>query len=1316
MNATKTRIGRRLTERGVPGFLVAFFSSLFAADAFAQDPDPAGVKPNVLLVVDTSGSMEYKTDFSDFADRYPACDPGNPAGVNEKSRWIEVIEVLTGSIDAADYSCESINRSSAAFEDEFGMPNGGGPPPDYEFRNPYHRPISDGCVWSPDTATSLSNAFEWVPPVAMNYPVNLTSLPSCISAPCCDFTQTGGFIDAFGDLVRFGLMTFDPLPDEGQGYTGTYGPVYSEGLEGTWSYYDEATSNDIDSDGQAYARGRPVGCPDLQTLEVGVRNAAAPASEGKMIYFGDPDSDEVTDAGRHDRIKKVLLSTRPFGATPINGALADVRHFFWGDDDFDPLEPTPHVAGDLRVSPRFDDRVECGCREQHVILITDGEPNFDLRPGCEEASPGLTSGRCPFSDDPEKILETLYDQSVFNKEDPASAQSCVVPSQGDNQWRIPTHVIGFATSTFETPSGTEDCANLPTYDPNWDATDGVCNTEPVASDLKICCTLHELADAGSGGTEPPHIAPSAKDLKSQLSDIISDIAKASASATRPVRSPGVGRAEDLSHQVAFRILTSYETDTGESGLWRGNIERMRWTCGDTSVPTEQEKDESAGDDFAINVTSNRSQREFSTAYLASPNYDASGNLRPNLSGDPGDGAGGDVAISEPAAKGLSFVAAVDPEAMGLTAASYAGEGACTLDSVTSDEGKCAERVLNWTLGFDDDHGRNRCASMSKEEDCSLIGHVMHSSPVIVDRPKAAVEDASYEAFAKEYQGRMMMMYVSSNDGILHGFAVSPNSSSDPSINSTSYNNEHFAFIPPFVLPQLKDQYPDQPGKLLDSTAVVQDVVATTPGVTSRYNYKLERSLADAEASGGNTWRTILVQGFGGQQSGYFALDITDPRKRSINSSAGPRLLWQLSEVNSQPLFGHGGTPLITTIQMIDSGELKEVAVAVLPGGFGGSSTGTKLRRDPKLAIGDAENTYFKPGTSGGPGADNGLPRPRITDYSSSDEAANSLTIVRLDNGTILRTFRYIAPTGLSSSVLGTNVTYLDSPITGIPAAFPSGTGMIADRIFVGDQDGALWRVDVSSTDPDDWTMKMFYDSHNDEGASDGKPITIAPVLSVNQTGHITVAYATGAQDLSGGSSDKQFIYSLTEAEDESRTYEPFYAQVNWWHELDTGEHILGPMSLTNETLYFSTLAPSSSNVCLPYPSNIWGVHYLTPLDTSDLSLGGAAAFPVGTGLQQFAPAQDLVDGTGVVGPVFGVSVEYTPSCGKAADTRESVDYLGGTRSNVQNASASNLQLVFQTGTTKTSKQGLNFTTGFEAVSLPQPRVPSTLLSWAAILD
>ncbi|MBC7018013.1 hypothetical protein, partial [Salmonella enterica] len=71
----------------------------------------------------------------------------------------------------------------------------------------------------------------------------------------------------------------------------------------------------------------------------------------------------------------------PYGATPIDGMMEDARDYLWFND-----------FGPNGITPNKDPYVASSCRDQYIILLTDGAPNLDLRPSCEQ--PG---GQCPFN-------------------------------------------------------------------------------------------------------------------------------------------------------------------------------------------------------------------------------------------------------------------------------------------------------------------------------------------------------------------------------------------------------------------------------------------------------------------------------------------------------------------------------------------------------------------------------------------------------------------------------------------------------------------------------------------------------------------------------------------------------------------------------------------------------------------------------------------------------------------------------------------------------------------------------------------------------
>ena len=588
----------------------------------------------------------------------------------------------------------------------------------------------------------------------------------------------------------------------------------------------------------------------------------------------------------------------------------------------------------------------------------------------------------------------------------------------------------------------------------------------------------------------------------------------------------------------------------------------------------------------------------------------------------------------------------------------------------------------------------------------MLGDIYHSTPRVVGAPQEFLRDESYTAFAASRLARPLMLYTSTNDGFLHAFKVAPGSTTDTFKVDKLENNEIWAFMPPALLPKVPAQYPGTHQELLDGVPVVRDVVATKVGT----EFVLERSQANAANPDANTtWRTILIQSFGGASPGYFALDITDPVPSQ--TGGGPKFLWQITtDKDGNPLFGRSGpTPLITTLFLSSgTGPAKEVAVAVLPGGDAGPSGSSCTRQTTSFA--DIDSAF--------------PPRNRVHCYSPNSGPARSLTVVRLDTGEIIRTFRQTAadaPAGLAAKVTESP---LDSPITGQPVAFPGETGSIADRIFVGDRDGALWRLDVSDSDPSKWTLKLFFDGYPAAGNAydSGEPIATRPIVSVDALGQVTVAFSTGDQEvLTADPTMSTYIWSITEVLDATGT--KFQSKANWYTKLTGGERVAGPMSLFNGALYFSSFAPESAsggNVCKAGSSRVWGVDYLIPTQKTDLSKGGLARLPEDpnaspvTLVQFIDNSSSLVDDGAVI---FGVGIAQLPTCAEETTSAGSNDYLGhGTLSHtsLSRTNPGKFQLVMHTGNKGASPLGGQTKT--VSFDLAEPPASAFFDGWAALVE
>lgn len=1213
--------------------------ALLAAPRAGAQKDVNPPPPNVLLLVDSSGSMEYKSSSASF----PSCDP-TQNNVSEKSRWIELVEVMTGTIK--DYRCEAMDRNSANFNAQYTL--NGTDPPDRYYSNPYHRPMHKDCA--PGPGTLPANPFDWANIRFRKY--------NNINDNCGFDQDKDGLLDdgAFRKTVRFGLMTFDTHANAGTGYAGA-APNYTTGRDGAWSYFLNV------------ANGNPAGCATVSDMEVGARNNAAPPWEGRLMTFGHPDDKPES---QNDRIQDVLLATRPYGATPIAGMLDDAREFLWNDNSPDPLDPTK------KLGPKDDPYVDGGCRRNTIILLSDGEPNMELRPSCEGAG-----GKCPYPK-PEDTALTL-------SSDPTNP--------------VQTFVIGFAVSNVTLSNNTNvDCKNLSQFDLSNAA--GLCNSFPGESQLQACCVLNRIAYAG--GTERAYFANDKDELRAALSAILSGIATSASSRTLPVFAsvPGGGSGTG---PAGFRFYSSFKPS--QFGLWRGILERQRITCvkdvmTNTVDPQPQPLDKTKGDDFVWNVNSGKGpQRKFWTVKgeLDNGKIYSTRSIRPNIGSDV-DGVGqyGGTTVWGDAE---TWNTNTPPEAL-------------EIDNTTCKDNQkppqplsataCRDRYLRWLTGADTSTVYARCPTPGAS-DCNLIGDIYHSTPRVVGRPDELLRDESYQIHALKNGKRHTLLYTSTNDGFLHGFKVA---SGDPANDTLKVdndeNNELWAFMPPAVLPAVKSEYPPAHQTLLDGVPVLQDVIAVEdPPGTGKY--KFQRSKADAQAGKGQ-WRTVMVQSFGGNRGGYFAIDVTDPVVPADpnDPTKGPKFLWQLTEYgDGTPLFGRGGaTPLITTIYYDGGGGPKEVAVAILPGGD-----------DPDPPPGGDENRKEQ----SPPNVDNRFtPRTKVTKYENdvNSHAARALTVVRLDTGEIIRSFRADATkAGALSTKNRVLEVKIDSPITGIPVAFPGTTGAVSDRVFVGDRDGTLWRVDLSSTNPDNWKMDLFFDAYASEGPKDGQPIATAPVLSVDLQGNVTIAFSTGDQDVlnkKGGM--KNYVYSLLEKPNAAGT--AYESRANWLIELKDGERVTGPMSLFNGALFFTTYNPDNGAggpVCGTGSSRVWGVDYVlpkTPGNTvNDLDDGGKERLPDGGNLVQYLDNTNaLLANAGII---FGVGVTQMPSC-----TQEQVNtdtfFGSGNHTSITSITPGKFQLVMHASGTGNVNDGSQ--TQRIQIDLPAPPSTSRIDSWAALVE
>ncbi|MBI4704624.1 MAG: hypothetical protein HY744_26265 [Deltaproteobacteria bacterium] len=1203
----------RRTGPPLAALLASAAGLLVAAPAAAQkDINPP--LPNALLLVDNSGSMEYLPD----GTLPKICDPlTSPSDVN---RWGVLVNVLTGTVNGA--SCYRMDRRAADFVAEFSY--GGQGPYDYGYLLPYHRMVSNGCVAGPGTAPL--SVFDW-PAGAVGYHKWSDKAAACALGTWDQ--KPDGLMDVFRERIRFGMMTFDSRPNAGTGVTAGLAYDALTGVQGMWSYYDNWES------GGTAASGNPGGCNKVQPFEVGARNPAAPPWEGRLISMGRWDSPIAEVRTVNDHIQEAIIALRPYGATPLGGMMEDAYTFYKKDDWKDPS------GSGYDFGPAKDPFYLGGCRGSFVIVLSDGEPNLDMRPYCE-----LLGGNCPFR----KPWEVAYE----------------LANPGNLNLKIQTFAIGFGMS-----SGVGFDCNALTV-PTDLQKNGKCDGATGA--LDACCTLMRVAYAG--GTTRAYFADDAVSLKAAINAVLEVIAGNSTSRTAPAFGGAAAAAGDAG-ATGYQFASSFAPVPGL--LWRGYIERRRYVCENVSgvlTAKLQPVDAIKGDDFAKNVNEGKAKtpRKFYTVLGESSGASiySRRTMRPHFKG-PDDGVGlykgktvsGDYGV-------MAATVQSSPAAMELDPLPVACQSKL-LQANTP--GECAKRVMTWALG-----GTN--ASDLPSRSGNEFGAVYHSTPTVFNRPREFLRDEAYSQYAQAKSTRPLMLYTATTDGQLHAFKVAANDPADATgiKGDKLQNNELWSFMPPYVLSGLLGMYPSIQQILLDGEPVVRDVV-------------MERTLSQSVAGGGPggaEWRTILVAGGRGGGGYYFALDITDP--------TAPEFLWQLStDAAGASLFGTTARkPAITNIAYKENGVLKEIAVAILPGGWNAAAAaGDCARQTGSFAHVDPS---FQP-------------RSKVRCWNKGPERA--VAIVRLKDGEVLAYFRGNAgdgPAGLNPAV--SKVVPFDSPITGEPVPYPSGIGRVSDRIYIGDLAGTLWRLSLASPNRTDWNGSIFWDSYPlaDDTSTDGQPVDTAPVVGIDEGGNTVVQFSTGDQEtFSLVMNMKTRVWSVTEYPKAVGSV-PFSTKGNWFIPFTASMRVTGAMSLFDGVTYFATFKPEPpvASACSDGYGSLWGVDYRQSKVTPE----GPRPLPklaVDPDVLPIVYTDHIDMEAGVV--VFGVAVMQTPTCYEEASV---ADPAIGTHQSIGSCGTSGYQLVYQTGAAGEITPGQK--TRVSTRKLPPPRQRTIVDSWASIVE
>jgi len=263
------------------------------------------------------------------------------------------------------------------------------------------------------------------------------------------------------------------------------------------------------------------------------------------------------------------------------------------------------------------------------------------------------------------------------------------------------------------------------------------------------------------------------------------------------------------------------------------------------------------------------------------------------------------------------------------------------------------------VGVDNDTARDNVVNYVRGEghdNNAKLGDIFHSKPIVVGPPSRFFFDEGYstvvgasQSFADAKATRKRVIFVGTNDGMLHAFLSGTYQTSGPNagLYDSGTGEELFGFVPYSLLVDLESFLPGDlttHGYFADSSSRVADVWI------DGYGGSMDGLKQSPE------WHTVLISGLRKGGNGYFALDVTDP-PGGTDYTNYPKVLWEYTAADN--VGQTWSEPFIGKVKMRDTSTSaeKDRWVAIFGGGMADSGTVGKSLIVLDIATGTALKTF-----------------------------------------------------------------------------------------------------------------------------------------------------------------------------------------------------------------------------------------------------------------------------------------------------------------------------------------------------------------------
>lgn len=199
--------------------------------------------------------------------------------------------------------------------------------------------------------------------------------------------------------------------------------------------------------------------------------------------------------------------------------------------------------------------------------------------------------------------------------------------------------------------------------------------------------------------------------------------------------------------------------------------------------------------------------------------------------------------------------------------------------VSAADGRGSDRVAY--LRGDRSNEGSGTTDFRKRSSNTVLGDIVHSNPVYVGAPNLGYSDnapfptgaSAYSTFKTSQASRSGVIYVGSNDGMLHGF-------------DALTGNEVMAYVP---------------HNLFSASAGEGLHYLTEKTYGHRYYVDLGATISDAyiaSVAGGSVgWKTVLIGSERGGGRGLFALDVTNPSFSQSGTVPDDVVMWEFTHAD-----------------------------------------------------------------------------------------------------------------------------------------------------------------------------------------------------------------------------------------------------------------------------------------------------------------------------------------------------------------------------------------------------------------------------------